>query len=139
MKQKSTFELETLLQSIPQDNLSSTIHDISETNLTSYLSQLCKDYNKTITFIIQQSLLDRNYAYQIFDGRKNPGRDKVIQLTLALSCTLDEANRLLTLAHHEKLYAKNKRDGILIFCISNQLSIMKCNELLLEQEMSIFE
>lgn len=47
-----------------------------------------------------------------------------------MKLNLEETNRLLTVAHHNHLYAKQQRDAILIFGISKQYSLMEINELL---------
>lgn len=43
---------------------------------------------------------------------------------------LDETNRLLTIAHHNHLYAKQQRDAIIIFALSNGYTLIETNELL---------
>lgn len=82
--------------------------------------------------MIQNAQIQRNYGYQILNGSKNPGRNKVIALSLALHFSLDETQRALTLSGENILYSKNKRDSILIFSIQKRLSVQQTNELLFE-------
>ena len=82
--------------------------------------------------VILESQIPRTYAYQIFQGSKQAGRDKILQLAFAMKLDLEETNRLLTIANHPLLYAKKQRDAILIFSISNRYSLMETNELLYE-------
>lgn len=129
---KSTIELEELLQSIPQERLDSIVDEIDEYTFCNYLSTLLNQYQVNIAELIRKTTLHRTYAYQIINGtREHVSRDKIIQIILALQCTLDECNRLLILGHHEKLYSNKKRDAILIYSLTNKLSVTESNELLL--------
>ena len=80
--------------------------------------------------LIKRSRIERTYFYQILNGRKKPGRDKVISIALALSLSLEETQRILTLAEAGVLYPKSKRDSVLIFALNNHYSIIETNLLL---------
>lgn len=80
--------------------------------------------------LIQNAELQRNYGYQILNGTRKPGRNKVISLALALGLPLDETQRALMIAGEGALYPKNARDTILIFAINKKLSVSVTNELL---------
>lgn len=80
--------------------------------------------------LIQNAELQRNYGYQILNGTRKPGRNKVISLALALRLSLDETQRALMIAGEGALYPKNARDTILIFAINKKLSVSVTNELL---------
>lgn len=82
--------------------------------------------------IIRASGIQRNYAYQIINGNRNPGRNKVIALCIALKLPLEEVQRALTIAKEGILYPKIKRDSVLIFCINKSCSVQETNELLFE-------
>lgn len=51
----------------------------------------------TASKLISAAQIQRNYGYQILDGRRSPSRDKVISLCLALKLELPETQRALTL------------------------------------------
>ena len=89
--------------------------------------------------VISEANLARTYGYQIFQGEKNPGRDKIIAITFAMGLNLEECNRLLTLARTNILYSKNKRDAIIIFGIENKYSLSQVNEVLYEMCEDIIE
>ena len=84
--------------------------------------------------VISASNLDKNYSYQIFSGVKNPSRDKLLAIAVAMKLTLDECQMLLRLARVNELYAKNKRDSIIIFGLMKQLDIKELNALLYDME-----
>lgn len=127
---KKTSNLEEQLLKADKKSLSEILKDIPNTNFVEFLEKLLKDNNMSKSDIIRQSSLDKSYAYQIFSGERNAGRNKVLQIALALSCDLKNTNRLLTLSNNAQLYAKVKRDAILIFAISEGYSVLETNELL---------
>lgn len=92
-------------------------------------SHRCKA-DMTPAQLIESAQIQRNYGYQILNGTKNPGRNKVIALCLALSLSYEEVQRALTIAKEGILYPKNSRDSVLIFCINKRMSVMETNELL---------
>lgn len=56
-----------------------------------------------------------------------PSRDNLLKLCFGDQSTLDEANRLLTLAGYNKLYSKDQRDSLLIFCLNKKFTLLKAN------------
>lgn len=102
-----------------------------------YMNEYIQSKHLIESELILSSQIQRTYAYQILNGSKNPGRDKVLALCLAARMTYEETQRALTLADVGKLYAKRKRDSILIFSLDHQLSVQQTNELLFEENEEI--
>lgn len=119
--------IETLLKQIP--------------NITfqEYFSSLAKKRSLSKSAIIHKTTLQRNYAYQILDGSKNPSKDKVLQLSFALHLGLRDTNNLLSLSNNGALYPKVKRDAVFIFALKHKLDVLKVNEILDEFDLSILE
>lgn len=92
-------------------------HESVERSLSDYLNQLLASKGLSRPRVIRAAGLNPTFGYQIFTGQRNPSRDKVLQLTLAMGCTLTETNRALQAAGHSALYCKSRRDAIIIFCI----------------------
>ena len=67
------------------------------------------------------------YGYQLFAGSRKPSRDKLIALCIGMSLTLDRTQALLKATGFAPLYAKNKRDSILIFGIQNNQTVLEIN------------
>lgn len=95
-----------------------------------YIEQQLQKKDMTASRLIQNAQLQRTYGYQILSGAKNPGRDKVIALCLALSLTLEDTQRALTLAKDGILYPKNRRDAVIIFALQKKFSVLETNDLL---------
>lgn len=51
-------------------------------------------YQKPKKDVIKDAGLDTTYGYQIFDGRKKPRRDKLLQLAFGFPLTIEDINTL---------------------------------------------
>ena len=80
--------------------------------------------------LIRRSNIERTYGYQLFNGTRKPGRDKIILLCLAAGLSLDETRRGLKIAGESILYSRKRRDAILIFALKEHLPISDTQELL---------
>lgn len=81
---------------------------------------LANHRNIKLANIIKDSGLSRQYAYQILNGTKKANRDRILALCFAAGMNLDEINHALIYAKHNPLYAKNKRDAIIIVAINSK-------------------
>lgn len=137
--QKTTEELLKILNSMnSQSELESYTNEIqnSQTTITfqEFLLQQMQEKQILASRLIESAQIQRNYGYQIINGTKTPGRDKVIALCLAMNFSVEETQRALMLANSGALYAKNRRDSILIFALNKKLSVLDTNTLLYELE-----
>ncbi len=137
MAYKSTDELLKILRSTPNtsklkhymDALSS---DNAPLTFVEFIHQELTLQQISVSKLISLSQIQRNYAYQILDGKRNPSRDKVLSLCLALNFDLPKAQHALTLSNNSQLYSRHKRDSVLIFALEKNLSVQAANELLYE-------
>mgnify|MGYP001041219213 FL=1 len=80
--------------------------------------------------IINKSDFSYCYFYDVINGRKIPGRDKIIRLILTMHLSVDECQEALRISGRSALYPRIRRDAIILFAISNGLSIYQLSELL---------
>lgn len=73
------------------------------------------------------------YLYQIFIGARTPSRDRTLCLCFGLSATLAEAQELLRQNGNAQLYAKNRRDAIIIYYLVNKMTLDEVNDKLFEE------
>lgn len=128
---KNTNRIETYLEK-------ASAHIASEP-LPKQLEKLLEKHDLKKGQCIEGANLQRNYGYQIFSGERTPSRDKLLALCFAMHLTLDEIHALLCSTGYADLYAKNKRDSILIFGITKELSLIEINELLYELGEDVIE
>lgn len=101
---------------------------INEVTLSEYLQQLLDKKGLKRAEVIRKANLNATFGYQVFTGARGAGRDTILQLVFAMELTLCEANRLLQAAGVNGLYCKNRRDGIIIFCIEHSYSLQETDE-----------
>lgn len=99
-----------------------------------YLEHLMEEKGLKKSQIIKASGINESFAYQIFNGYKNPSRDKLLALAIGMQLTLTECRRFLKLAGVSELYAKNRRDAIIIFGLNKNLSIFQINDILFDMD-----
>lgn len=98
-----------------------------------YLNRLLQEKNLNKAAVIKNSLINSNYAYHIFSGKKNnPSRDKIISLSIAMKLSFDETQYLLRYSGAGSLYPRNSRDALIISAVEQKLTVSDTN-LLLEQ------
>lgn len=124
MQNKKTRELEHILKTAQSQDIPSIIEQIPPFTFLEYLTYLLAKTGLRKADIIARSQIPRTYAYQIFQGTRLPGRDPVLQLAFAMGLDVDVTNRLLKLANHSPLYAKHKRDAILIYCLHQKMDLI---------------
>ena len=138
---KSTTQLLDLLKSTK--NLDKYFEENAEefTELKPYelLNEIIKNKNINKTELIKKTCIERNYAYQILSGTKTPSRDKLLMFCFGLEMSIDEIQHFLLKCSAPQLYAKNKRDNVILFALENKLTITEMNGMLFELGLDIFE
>lgn len=138
--EKSTGELLEILKSKKtyDDFLKEEIGELYFSSISEYLEMMLTKKKMKKSEAIEKSNLDKNYAYQIFNGNKqNPSRDKLIMLAIGMNMTTGETRKLLELSGHSDLYVRSVRDAAIIFCIVNHKGIIETNELLNDMSLDI--
>ena len=81
--------------------------------------------------LIRVSGIERTYAYQILNGQRiHPGRNRILMLCISAGLNEQETQRALKAGREPVLYAKTRRDAIILFAIQEKCSVMETNELL---------
>lgn len=115
------------------NSLEQYLEEISEkypTSFSEYMNILLKEKQITAAELVKRSKIERTYCYQILSGRKHPSRDKIISLALASKMTVEETQRALEISKEGVLYAKSRRDSIIIYALNNSMNILDTNSLL---------
>lgn len=99
--------------------------------LADYLAQLLEEKGLTKAEVVRRSNLHQVYGYHIFGGyKKNPSKEKVLALALAMGLTTEEAQRLLYYAGAKQLYVRDPWDSVIWYALEHKLSVGEANELL---------
>lgn len=140
--QKSTGELLAMLKNtsnFPTYAASASDDFIEECAPHIALNALIKEKHLKKSEVIKRSGLNREYAYDILSGRKNPTRSKVLALCLSMQLSIEEAQRLLRVSGYPQLYAKSKCESVILFALQNHLTVLETNQLLDEMGFAILE
>jgi transcriptional regulator with XRE-family HTH domain len=98
--------------------------EFMEEDFTQYLEELIKQHGISKKNLIIRANIERGYAYQIIRGERAPSRDKLLQIAIGLSATLEETQTLLKLGGKSELYSRVKRDAAILFCLEKGYSII---------------
>lgn len=98
-----------------------------------YLKQLLEETGLKVSQIAELSCKGE-YIYQVFRGIKNPSRDVILCIAMALQLACPDANQLLRIARMPALDARNRRDSVILFALNRKLSVPETNDILYELE-----
>ena len=99
------------------------------------LKRLFEKRDITKAALAKQSGMSEVYLHQVFSGRRNPSRNRLLCLCLGLQATFEETQNLLLRCRLAPLYPRDKRDAIIIFGLSHDMSLFQINDkLFAEQE-----
>lgn len=89
-----------------------------------YLSNWCKSREEVPEQLIRRANLEKSYGHQLFNGKRKPSRDTVLQLAFAMGADVASAQEMLKVARKSLLYPRIKRDTVIIYCLHNRVSLV---------------
>ena len=99
-----------------------------------YLGHLLDKYDKKASVISQEAMLHTSYVGNIINGKKrNPSRDALIAICLAIGTELEEVQYLLKYAGQAPLYVRRKRDVIIWFGFMKHMTLDEVDEKLMQR------
>ena len=133
---KATEELVTELKQARMlgDFLTENMQEFEERTLAEILGQLLEKYEKTRIEVIKAARLDYTYGYQIFDGKKRPRREKLLQLAFGFPLSLEDTERMLCVGGVNGLCIRNRKDAICMYCLYHEMTLEECNSYLYQWE-----
>ena len=135
VKEKSTSDLS---QELMRDaNIDHYIHEnqsfFSDKSVSDLLSQLYEKKTMTKAALARKAGMSEIYLHQVFSGRRNPSRDRLLCLCIGLGCSLEETPRLLQQASYAQLYPRIKRDAIITHGILHGTDLNDINDKLFSE------
>ena len=105
--------------------------------LPEHLDALCRDKRMMRSDVVRRAGIDRSFGFQIFQGVKNPSRDKVIQLAVGFGLGYEETQNLIKIAQKSALYPRIRRDAAIIYCLNKHLSFTDVQAVLTGMDMAV--
>lgn len=135
MERKNTDQLQQELMTgndlsrvLSDNDASFQQHDLQET-----LQALFERRSISKTMLAKQSGISEVYLHQVFSGRRTPSRNRLLCLCFGLEATVDETQELLRHARFAPLYSRDRRDDILIFGLSHNMTLAQVNDKLYDE------
>ena len=141
MRNRSTDDLtEELMASASIDAyLRGNAEIFSDQDITEHLAQLYERQTLSKAALARRSAMSEVYLHQVFSGRRNPSRDRLLCLCIGLEATLEETQCLLKQSAYAQLYPKSKRDAIITYGILHHMELHAINDkLFAENEKTLF-
>ena len=104
--------------------------DMAVPSFHAYITDICQATGQVPEQVIKQAAIERTYGHQLFNGTRNPSRDKVIQLAFGLRLDLEGAQRLLQVAQKSPLYPRIKRDAAILYCLNHHQDVLDTQSVL---------
>ena len=100
-----------------------------------YMESIIKRKKLRRQDIFQKADMPQKYGYKLLSGETHTtDRDKLLRIFIAMNMTLKETQRALSLYGMPRLYAKKKRDAMLIIAFNKGMSsVDDVNEYLKEK------
>ena len=97
-------------------------------SITELLSELYDHQNISKAELARRASMSEVYLHQVFSGRRNPSRDRLLCLCIGLEATLEETQRLLKLSAYAQLYPRSRRDAIIAYGILHHMELHAIND-----------
>ena len=105
-----------------------------EDGLTDALQRLFEERSMAKTTLAKSSGISEVYLHQVFSGRRCPSRNRLLCLCFGLGASVDEAQELLRHARLAPLYSRDRRDAIVIFGLSHNMTLGEINDKLYAED-----
>lgn len=140
MEKKTTDDLRQELMDQPsiETYLSDNRSCFMEQGILDLLESLRERCGLPKAEIARRSGMSEVYLHQVFSGRRNPSRDRLLALCVGMGASLEEANQLLRQAAYAQLYPRLRRDAIISHGLAHRHSLVEINEsLFMENEKTL--
>ena len=140
MKEKSTDNLsrELMAPSALDTYLKENAGEFLSMDIAGLLDELYRDKSMTKAELARRASISEVYLHQVFSGRRKPSRDRLLCICIGLGASLVETQQLLKRAGYAQMYAKFKRDAIVMYGIVHRLELSEINDkLFVEQERTL--
>lgn len=140
MKEKDTRELVKILKETHISEYEAYIDENSESILSeansfsTYIKDLIAKNNLTQQIVFLHGDIPERYGYKLLSGEKRTKqRDVILRICYGAKLTLDQTQEALKKYGMAELYAKNKRDALLMIAFNERTgSIIDVNTMLKE-------
>lgn len=137
-KNEPTDKFENELKKVNDDKkLKEYLSKLNKLEAGVFLQKLLDEKGKTVKYISDHGNVSESLIYKFISGERGMGREKMLIIACSIGLSVEETNKLLKMSGHNKLYAKDKRDSLLIYALENKKSVEEIIELLEENGLKL--
>lgn len=129
---------ELLKNLLKSNNIEKYIKENEEYFIDLTISQFLSEYISAKglkkSTVIKNAEISEIFGFQVLSGTRNPSRNTLLSLCIAMKMTLDEVQATLKIAEFAPLYPKSKRDSIIILGITNGKNVCQINNELYDND-----
>lgn len=98
------------------------------------LLQMIEKKGLSKAVLAKQAGMSEVYLHQVFAGRRNPSRNRILCICFGLNATLEETQELLKRCNLAQLYPREKRDAMVIYGLLHGMSLFEVNDKLFDED-----
>ena len=106
----------------------------AERSVTELLASFYQRQGLSKAELARRSCMSEVYLHQVFAGRRNPSRDKLLCLCIGMELSFDETQELLKEAAYAQLYPRIKREAVIIHGIVHHTPLEEINDRLFVED-----
>ncbi len=97
-------------------------------DMPSLLGAMFEKREMTKATLAYRAGMSNVYLHQVFSGRRNPSRNRILCICIAMEADLEETQALLKSGCTGMLYPKNRRDAIIIYGLLHGQTLFEVND-----------
>ena len=110
-----------------RDYMKTNEPDLITTDFAGELKRLFDGQGRKKAEIAREAGISDIYLYQIFSGKRVPTRDRLICICMGMLLSMEDTQRLLRLCGHAQLYARDRRDAVVLHGLLHRESLQEVN------------
>ena len=114
--------------------LSENKENFCSVGISGVLRDMLRKRKTSKAALARRSGMSEVYLHQIFSGQRNPSRNRIICLCFGLKASVEEAQDLLKKCGFAQLYAKNRRDAIILYGLQNSMDLFAVDDKLFAEK-----
>lgn len=139
MKDTNNLQQELMETATLDQFLSENQDNFNRDSICELLNRVFQKRRISKATLAKQSGMSEVYLHQVFSGRRNPSRNRLLCLCFGLNASLEETQELLKRCGFAQLYPKDRRDAIILYGILNGMDLFAVNDkLFAENEETLY-
>ena len=139
MKDTNNLQQELMETATLDQFLSENQNNFNRDSICELLNRVFQKRRISKATLAKQSGMSEVYLHQVFSGRRNPSRNRLLCLCFGLNASLEETQELLKRCGFAQLYPKDRRDAIILYGILNGMDLFAVNDkLFAENEETLY-